>query len=274
MQEIKDFERTWADERLPIYGFTMSLNHTRTHTHTRMNAHIHSVLKLSKSIHFFAYTSCLTLACLYLHIISSFDVKGNAGFTCAAYVYLCACVPPFMYVHLWVCRQYVCVCVCVCVLSQCNWLWCFIPFEAVYAAWLKFDETSASKWTQLGISRDALRKIYQVCVSVWVYVCLPHCQNFAPTRAKLNTVCLLACNREHTCSPGCLRYKCVCMCLVDEPIGYMVCLSVFVCVDGGNESVWDWHVIIRVSAQWYSAGSFILWLSSLRTPPGLHYPES
>lgn len=79
---------------------TASLCLLITHAHTRMNAHIHSVLKLSKSIHFFAYTSCLTLACLYLHIISSFDVKGNAGFTCAAYVYLCACVPPFMYVHL------------------------------------------------------------------------------------------------------------------------------------------------------------------------------
>lgn len=30
---------------------------------------------------------------------------------------------------------------CSCVLSRSVWQWCFIPFEAVYAAWLKFDET-------------------------------------------------------------------------------------------------------------------------------------
>ncbi len=95
---------------------------------------------------------------------------------------------PFMYVHKFttcvlsvhsgcvcVCLLEQCVCVCVCLQSQSNWLWCFIPFEAVYAAWLKFDETSASKWTQLGIWRDALRKIYQVCVCVCACVCEYEC---------------------------------------------------------------------------------------------------
>lgn len=96
-------------------------------------------------LYFFPHNLCIQCVSITLTQMLSFPLCMWI-YGLSVCMWLCYCTYstcPFLYS------------LCACLQSQCNWLWCFIPFEAVYAAWLKFDETSASKWTQFGIWREA-----------------------------------------------------------------------------------------------------------------------
>lgn len=105
---------------------------------------------------------------------------------------------------------------------------CFIPFEVVYAACLKFDEILPVN--EQARERTRERRIAENASGSCVFGCAGLSRR-APCRTTLSTVCQSGAGAYARCT--------------------LVCLGgALACVSGGNESTRDWQVIIGVSARW------------------------